>query len=580
MGDCVVLTALGLTTDRDPVPYVFPSGEPYWAKVSTLALLARWSELEPAAPWPDRVLVLVTPEAERDTWPFFQDQVAQICRDQGWTEPHLLALRIPEPTSDAALWQEVGVVQRGLEGASDLVVDVTHGFRSLPLVYWAAAYHWRSLEDRLTIRRVLYAHLEGRGLSDVPWVDLTPVMALPEWTYAVQAWELHGRLGPLHDLVQGSKQPGDPPHRGRFSTELKALAHAWDVGLSLDAGLRARSALEELEALSNLRASDPLASPRLRQQLVKTLRPLVARPDVRIKNKQDVVLDRDELIREISVAEAYLQRDGYVTAVGLAREWIVNYVLWCTGQAPQWLDVKVREQATGQIHGAERRDEVIPGSASARTRHVVRAWEDVRKWRNTAHHQGFMRKEVRIGTKELQELRTQLGQFSAWLADEERFVLPPGSGRVLLTPLGLNPGAMYTVLQEPGIFFDRLVVLATEQSERLVQECLARVPHAPPITRCEVVRVNPFTYSKPSEAKELARKFLDAKEVVVNLTGGTTPMQLCVLAIRDQLVRWRIPTETWVAVDKRAPGDASDVWVRGEVIKMGSPLRSSDDEDE
>ncbi len=575
MGDCVVLTALGLTTHRDAVPYMFPSGEPYRAKVSSLALLARWSELQPPVPWPDRVLVLVTPEAERDTWPLFQAQVEQISRGQDRATPILWALQIPAPTSESALWEEVEIVQRALEGASDLVVDVTHGFRSLPLVYWAAAYHWMSLGDTLTIHRVLYAHLEGRGLSDVPWVDLTPVMALPEWTYAVQAWELHGRLGPLHDLVQDSRQPGDPPHRGRFSTELQALAHAWDVGLSLDAGLRARSALEELDALFNLRASDPLASKRLREQLAAGLRPLVIHSDLRIQKKRDVMLGRDELTREIAVAEAYLQRDGYVTAVGLAREWVVNYVLWCTNHKSGWLDVQVRNQAIAQIHGAERRDEVIPGSA--RTRDVVRAWAEVRSWRNKAHHQGFTSKPVKVASEELETL---LRTFRAWLADDERFVLSPGSACVLLTPLGLNPGAMYTVLQEPGIVFDRLVVLATEQSEQLVQACLARVPHAPPITRCEVVRVDPFTASPSSAGKELARKFLDAKKVVVNLTGGTTAMQLRILAIRDELLRGSIPTETWVAVDRRPPGGVSSVWVRGEVVKMGTRWPTWDDDDE
>lgn len=578
MGDSVVLTALGLTTRGDPVPYVFPSGEPYRAKVSTLALLARWSELEPAAPWPDRVLALVTPEAERETWPLFQEQVEQISREQDRVEPSLRALQIPAPTSDGALWEEVEVVQRALEGASDLVVDVTHGFRSLPLIYWAAAYHWRTLSASLTIHHVVYAHLE-RGREPVepaPWVDLAPVAALPEWTYAVQAWQRHGRLAPLRNLVRDARRPEDPAARGRFGAALRDLAREWDVGLSLDVGVRARSALEELEALSNLRASDPLASTRLRQQLVETLQPLVARPDVRIKNKQDVVLDRDELIREISVAKAYLQQDGYVTAVGLAREWVVNYVLWCTGQAAQWLDSSVRNRASRQIHGAELRDDVTPGSASARTRNVVRAWKQVRRWRNEVHHQGFMSKQVKVASEELQ---TQLGNFRVWLADDERFVLPPGSGRVLLTPLGLNPGAMYTVLQEPGIVFDRLVVLATEQSERLVQECLARVPHAPPITRCEVVRVNPFTPSQSSEGKELARKLVDAKEVVVNVTGGTTPMQLRILAIRDELLRWSIPTETWVAVDKRPPDGASRVWVRGEVVKLRSPSSTHDDDE-
>lgn len=245
MGDFVVLTALGVPVPNTPVPYVLSAGEPYQAKVSTLALLARWSELQLAAPWPDRVLVLVTPEAELETWPHFRDQVERIAREQRQVEPVLSALQIPPPISEDALWQEVAIVQQALEGASDLVMDVTHGFRSLPLIYWVAAYHGSTLSASLTIHRVLYAHLQGRRPTDepVPWVDLAPVVALPEWTYAVQAWERHGRLGPLRDLVIASKSPSDPPQRGRFSTALKELAKDWDAGLSLEAGLRARSAL-------------------------------------------------------------------------------------------------------------------------------------------------------------------------------------------------------------------------------------------------------------------------------------------------------------------------------------------------
>lgn len=568
VGESVLLTALGRGRGYQSRPYTIGNYE-VRSRYAPAALLACLAGQE-SVPWPTRVIVLVTPEVQKDTLPGFEAELLELAAC-GWpSAPAIHAVAIDAPTEVNGLWQQFHGVTEVLDGVSDLVMDVTHGFRSLPLIYWAAAHYRRALDDGMTVHHVYYAALEAAPQDGpVPFVDLTPLVSLPEWSYAVRAWNHNGRLGPLRDLVQKSKAPqGRERSRSQLASRLNDVALFWDNGLPLDVEIKATGVVRRLRELKELLPDDPLASKLLRQTLLDTLTPwelslpgdVVGEP-----KKADLVLDEEELRRELKMAERYLEMDALAFAVGIAREWIINYVLWSTGQASKWLNPGKRETVGNLLARGEALRAQYPHRLSSMAIAVVIQWEEVRQLRNGLAHHGFRDKGLDLDRRSVTRL---LADFAGWL-DREPFSLPSGGGRVLLTALGMNPGALYTVLQKIGPF-DGVVVVSSAQTEGELATCRTRVPNAPPAARWQQQVVDPYVPDREgTDAACIAQLLVDADEVVVNLTGGTTVMQFTVMRVADIVRRWQVPVHTYAALDRRSPAEQRDnPWVVGELVQL------------
>jgi CRISPR-associated DxTHG motif protein len=567
MGESALLTALGRSSAYQRRQYTLEQHEvtSRYAPAALLACLAS----DPRLPWPNRIIVLVTPEAQQMALPDFEAELSHLA-EQGWPSvPALHAVAIDTPIEADGLWQQFHRVVEALAGVTDLVLDVTHGFRSLPLTYWAAAHYRRALDDALVVHHVYYAALEAVPKdASVPFVDLTPLVSLPDWSYAVRAWNQNGRLGPLRDLVQNRKAPRcRNGSRGDLAGRLRGLSNSWDNGLPLDVEIEATGVVRRLREPGELLPEDPLASKLLRESLLATLTPweLPSNLGGGKRPKKNLVLDEEELRRELKMAQRLVDNDALAFAVGIAREWIINYVLWSMDGAPDWLDPQKREVAGNILSRGWKLYQTFTDRLSSRAVAVIKTWKQVRDIRNQIAHHGFNKKDTSLQAASVHEL---LDTFGSWL-DGERFSLPAGKGRILLTPLGMSPGALYTVLRQGGPF-DGLVVVASPQTVGTLDDCLSKVPHAPPRASCQCIPVDPYAPGRNRQcAKKIAGLLVDADEVAVNLTGGTTIMQFTVIQARDIVRNWHIPMVTYAALDRRAPAEQRDnPWVDGELVSF------------
>ncbi|MFQ3679494.1 MAG: TM1812 family CRISPR-associated protein, partial [Pseudanabaenaceae cyanobacterium] len=74
----------------------------------------------------DRLSVFVTPEAKAMHWEALQGAIAQTCV--------LEAIDIPMGESEAEIWEIFAAVVRTVSPGAEIAFDITHAFRSIPLL--------------------------------------------------------------------------------------------------------------------------------------------------------------------------------------------------------------------------------------------------------------------------------------------------------------------------------------------------------------------------------------------------------------------------------------------------------------
>ena len=125
--------------------------------------------------------------------------------------------------------------------------------------------------------------------------------------------------------------------------------------------------------------------------------------------------------------------------------------------------------------------------------------------------------------------------------------------KILLTPLGMSPGLLYSALclVQP----DALALLTSATAIEKLDEIFALTNQ--PLYIESIIMEDPFKFSADTIAiAERLEKFADtiapAREWVINITGGTTAMQYCLQGIQKQLELHAEKVTVVALVDKRS----------------------------
>ncbi|NBB86621.1 MAG: CRISPR-associated DxTHG motif protein [Bacteroidetes bacterium] len=173
------------TSDYQPTTYTLPDGNTCQSPYVQEALL-RYYE-------PSSVVVLVTPAARAR----HADALTRQLAASGVT-PHFKA--IETPVSEAAQWALFDVLSEALQGTDRAMLDITHGFRSAPLVGVAAALYLEKLAG-VTVDPIVYGHRAYD--SDVGRVvELGSFLSLIKLTYGAHIFETTGDARPLQEELK------------------------------------------------------------------------------------------------------------------------------------------------------------------------------------------------------------------------------------------------------------------------------------------------------------------------------------------------------------------------------------------
>jgi CRISPR-associated DxTHG motif protein len=355
-----LLTFLGATTAYETT-YVLDDGREHTAPFFGVALARFVPNLT--------MRIFVTQLAREKHLPHFEalveDYVAEV-------EP----IDIPDGRNDEELWRVFQKVVDAVEPEESVIIDITHGFRSLPFLSFLSAAYLRTVK-RVHMEAVYYGNFEARDTSVTPHrapvIDLTRFVELFDWMVGADRFV---RFGDARDLaqrltVQHERIRPDP------RTASKAEMVAWSQS---PIKYTASNLTKVSQALRVVRPAEAMhASHVVTTQLPEAMRSieLLARPfaplsqhvvesfaPIALEHKTQGDQPERALETERRLIGWYLQRRQTFQAVALAREWLISWIMVQVGMAGQLMDKEARlkaERAIGQQ--VQRLQERLPEDA-------------------------------------------------------------------------------------------------------------------------------------------------------------------------------------------------------------------------
>ena len=545
----VLLTVLG----NSPQQTLYSFNEREWeAKVAPIALF----QLLPEHERPDRVLALCTPAAKQVSWPLLEKGLGQLCRTE--------VVDVSGAATQAGINDFVAAIASAVPPNADLTVDVTHGFRHFSFLTYVGVLYLAALRG-VSVRGAYYGMLNSDTPS--PFLDLRPLLELPRWVHALQVQRDTGSALPIAEAL-GSERNSSWSHK--ITQDLRSLSEAYLSGLPLELGQTAheirRTRLKPLKRGLKSEHSLPLAD-ELVAQLGETLEHyMLPEPSSGEGWKKRVKLTKDELTRQARVIDSLLRHRNTATALRLMSEWAISWVVWRSGGSDEWLDYgKVRHVAAGRL-GAMGRLAKSPNQAAKLTteQHALgKFWNQISGLRNGYAHQG-MRGEVLVGSKQQSDKnrRDVLGYWNDTLKSAPRFSLDLGpSGKVVLvTPVGLRPGVLFSAIQacrmtdEPTL----CLVICSEQTEGSIAEALGQAEYDGRIERLQMKDAFSGGVEEIERLAEAAVEHLVGASVRVNVTGGTTLMGLATEQIAGKARQLACPVRRFGLIDRRSPSEQDE----------------------
>ena len=543
----VLLTVLG--TNPSKARYALEDRQTD-ARIAPIALF----NLLPESERPDRVLALCTTEARRDTWPLLENDLGKRCQ----TEP----IDIAGETQDGVntfLQTVTGAIPEDV----DLTVDVTHGFRHFSFLTYLAVLYLAALR-RVKIRGAYYGMLNPHPTHS-PFLDLRPLLDLPRWVHALEVLRETGSTLPIANLL--SDGPDSEPARDNVR-DLTALSGTYLSGLPLELGWQVRNFLKfrpkPLRRLLRRGHRLPLTDD-LVKVLSEIVEPFALADRPRGQGwKNQIRITKSELQRQVRIIDDLLDHGSFATAVGLMREWTVSWVIWRWGDEGDWLSRNVRRDAETRLHAirAIEGDQELAASLSDEQRKVGRFWKDLAEVRNAYAHHG-MRGDDLVRDRQVEAARNRV--LEVWketlhtCPNYDLSIGDPPGGRVLVTPIGMRPGVLFSAVQACRAHGDRTdparcLVICSPETEGFIAQATQRANYRGAV---ELLRFEDAFGGGSDAIRRLTRParrhFIGITEVLVNVTGGTTLMGLAAEELAGEARSLACAVSRFGLIDRRPP---------------------------
>jgi len=175
----------------------------------------------------DRILIFTTDEAFRKNWldDGHRDRDSKILKRQGLEycikslklRPSVHRVAIPEGKSEQEIWDVFQIVYDSLKTNDEVVFDITHAFRSIPMLA-IVVLNYAKVMKNITLQGIYYGAFEVLGTipearrvpaseRQVPVFDLAAFDQLLDWTLAVDRFMGAGDAKAVSELAKKAVTP-------------------------------------------------------------------------------------------------------------------------------------------------------------------------------------------------------------------------------------------------------------------------------------------------------------------------------------------------------------------------------------
>ncbi|MBW4595327.1 MAG: TIGR02221 family CRISPR-associated protein [Brasilonema angustatum HA4187-MV1] len=252
---------------------------------------------------------------------------------------------IPEQNSPSDIWWIFQQVTNCLEHGDTVIFDITHSFRSVPVVALIAVSYLRVVRS-VNIEGLLYGAFEAKNkaTNETPTFDLLPIVSLLEWTTATDQFIKTGNGQALASLLHSSNSKTE-----NLATSIDGIAQ----------GLQLLRPMDVMQKAANLPQHIAEAAPIISQSVPPFVSLLervkkdycdfgLANPIDYQKNAQA------SLLRQLKMVEWYAAKGQTVQALSMAREWLPSLLCYHFNLDP--LDKESREEMELLLNGGKIKD--------------------------------------------------------------------------------------------------------------------------------------------------------------------------------------------------------------------------------
>lgn len=133
------------------------------------------------------------------------------------------------PGGEAEFWDLFDSLAAAVADGDRVLLDITHGFRTMPIVAMLAIAYLRAVRRDVTIAMVGYGQFTP-GETVTPYLDLLPLVSLLDWTHGVQRLRESGDARPLAALLKAAQHGAHTRAKveGWATPKLKSTAMAME----------------------------------------------------------------------------------------------------------------------------------------------------------------------------------------------------------------------------------------------------------------------------------------------------------------------------------------------------------------
>ena len=331
---------------------------------------------------PEQITVFVTPIVKKDENGYLE-----------YLEKELgsgLCIRdIPNGNSTEELWEIFNVCENAIEAEDEIILDITHAFRSLPLLIFSVSAYLRQVKN-VKLKQIIYGAYEARNqdTNETPIFDLTPFVELLDWTNAVNVFQNSGDARPIAELgIQND-----------VANALTQLSNALLTNRTLEVQQAAFK-------FNGLKFDNPQALPfqMLIQQLKRNYQKMA------VHNRHQ--LSKLNLTAQYQQIKWYIENQHYLQAVTLMREWLISWR--CFTDNENWLNADSRKLAENALNALVNQEEnpLARGLAQLTDQRTdIKIWKQCRDIRNDLAHCG-MRYKPEDAANAIRSIETLFQEF-------------------------------------------------------------------------------------------------------------------------------------------------------------------------
>jgi CRISPR-associated DxTHG motif protein len=312
---------------------------------------------------PEATCVLLTEKARARHW----NDLSQ--RLQGHTQ--IVEVDIPDGKSEEELWEIFEAISKAVQEGDEIVFDITHGFRSLPMIAMLTIAYLKQVKG-VKVQHVVYGVYE-RDNPMAPILDLTPFADLLDWLAAAKMFITTGDSSELGQLIQEIQNDAYRNREAYGENLPRALKNFGAALAEVSHDLLLTRVPNLPKSVSNLIEKQKRASAEV-LDWTPPLRLLLDKIAAAYAPFQD-----DSLPTQAKLIRWYFKHNHIMQAMTLAREWVVSYHLHKEGR--DWRSRKEREQMEKRLGESLQQDSL---------------WSKIAEIRNDLAHCGFGRAEGQV----------------------------------------------------------------------------------------------------------------------------------------------------------------------------------------